>query len=166
MLDLECTCYEAGPGHEPGCPQHNRRRNARISPAKTRGAGERVVVGGGPRTGKTRLAMELARSLRCPVYGTDALMNLGWSNASAQAAMGFDRPGPWVTEGVVAVRALRKWLRWREQGRPCDRLVWLTIPKAPQRPGHLAMCKGCLTVLREIEPELVRRGVAIEFEGG
>ena len=106
--------------------------------------------------------------LECPlcdsipyVRHTDHLIHLGWSEASAAAALWFDTPGPWVVEGVAAPRALRKWLAAHPEGKPCDVLIVLTEPHEPLTPGQAAMAKGCETVLREVRGELERRGVEI-----
>ena len=92
---------------------------------------------------------------------TDHLIHLGWSEASAAAALWLDVPGPWIVEGVAAPRALRKWLAAHPDGRPCDVLIVLPEPRAVLTPGQVTMTKGCVTVLREIWSELERRGVEI-----
>ena len=118
----------------------------------------RVVIGGGPRTGKTTLAAKCYPPEL--VHHTDDLINLGWSEASAAAAEWMAEPGPWVIEGVAAVRALRKALDASPEA-PCDQLYWLTEPHEALAKGQASMAKGCDTVLAGIRDELIRRGVQI-----
>ncbi len=120
----------------------------------------RTVITGGPRTGKTTLAATYTEH----VEHTDALIDqCEWSEASERVAGWFDRPGPWVVEGVAAVRALRKWLANNPEGRPCDVVVWLDEPKVEITDGQDTMAKGCATIWSETEPGLVERGVIIEL---
>jgi hypothetical protein len=121
----------------------------------------RVVVGGGPRVGKTMLARRLATDGR-PVRETDEAIDLGWSGASEHVATWLDAPGPWIVEGVAVARALRKWLASHPEGRPCDLLLWSSVPRSDRTPGQVTMGKGCETVLAEIRGELTRRGVRVE----
>lgn len=124
----------------------------------------RIIVIGGPRTGKTTFAKDLSQRLGHPMKHTDDLIGkLDWSGASMYASSWFDAPGPWIVEGVAAVRALRKWLAAND-GIPCDRIYWLSRARLELTPGQAAMAKGCHTVWREILPELRRRGVAIEAQ--
>ena len=114
----------------------------------------RVVIAGGPRTGKTTLAA----SLGLPVLHTDDLISLGWVAAGAAAAKWIDQPGPWIIEGVTAPRALRRWLK-RHEGKPCDLIVFLARAEIPRTRGQEAMAKGCAKIFAEIAPILAERGV-------
>lgn len=138
----------------------------------------RIVITGGPRTGKTTLAnsFELhgagcrvrqgggdctcARSL---LRHTDDLMELGWSEASQAAALWLDEPGPWIIEGVAVSRALRKW-RAAHPGAapPVDRVIRLTTPHVELTKGQAAMAKGEETVWAEVEPWLRDSDVDID----
>ncbi len=121
----------------------------------------RIVVAGGPRTGKTTFADAFGKMRGYAVRHTDDLKDLDWSEASRLSAEWFHEPGPWVIEGVTCVRALRKWMAAHPDGAPCDGVVWLKTPVCGLTPGQLTMMKGCATVWREILPELVQRGVEI-----
>lgn len=130
----------------------------------------RIVIAGGPRTGKTTFAHDMVggddpRDRRehadVLVLHTDNLAHLGWSEASAAAALWLDAPGPWIVEGVAAVRALRKWIAAHPDGKPCDVVYWLTDPVVERTPGQVTMAKGCATVWAEVCGELARRGVEI-----
>jgi hypothetical protein len=123
----------------------------------------RIVIAGGPKTGKTTLAGRLAVELGCTPRHTDSLIPThAWSDASLAVASWFDAPGPWIAEGVAAPRALRKWLAANTGGRPADRVVRLGQPHVPWSTGQGAMAKGCARIWGEILPELKRRGVDIQ----
>lgn len=127
-------------------------------------ANERVIIAGGPRTGKTTLAKQIAKRAGVEVRHTDDLIDTtDWSGASAKASAWFDAPGPWVVEGVATPRALRKWLA-RSEGKPADRIIWLGKAKVPCTPGQTTMGKGCRKVWDEVLPALWKAGVTIETD--
>lgn len=123
----------------------------------------RIAVIGAPRAGKTTLATKLGAELHLPVYSSDDVMVLGWWQAGDEVARLMALGNPGVYEGVTVVRALRK-LLVEEDGRPVDRCFVLTVPWVPLNPGQEGLRKGCATILRHIEPELVRRGVDLVFD--
>lgn len=116
----------------------------------------RLCICGVPKAGKTTLANTL-NVIR--VLHTDDLIGYDWSRQSELVSGWFDKPGPWVIEGVAVVRALRKWLRARPTGRPCDQVMWLGTPRVVLGAGQASMAAGCLTMWRAILPELHARGV-------
>ena len=116
----------------------------------------RLVIAGVPRAGKTTLAGAGAR------HTDDLIATHKWSDASDVVVTWFDAPGPWIIEGVAAVRALRKWVLGRATGAPCDRVIWLGSPRVALTPGQAALAKGCMTVWREVRPELLARNVHVE----
>lgn len=122
----------------------------------------RIAIAGGPRTGKTTYARKLAAEHGLALVSTDDFASMGWSEASEHVAGLLGKGAPGVVEGVAVPRALRKALAASE-ARPVDRLLILEAPRVPRTPGQEAMAKGCRTVLAEIEPELRRRGVVIEY---
>lgn len=117
---------------------------------------QRIVIAGVPRAGKTTLSKRYESVLH-----TDDMRHLPWSEHSAVVADWLDEPGPWVIEGVAAVRALRKWLRSRE-GKPCDRVIWLDTPHVELTDRQQRLAAGCRTVWRGIQQELRQRGVELE----
>lgn len=120
----------------------------------------RVVLAGGPRAGKSTLAAELANGHR--IRGTDEVAELGWSESSEAASHWFDAPGPWIAEGVMTPRALRKWLaRAEDHTAPADLVVYLHEPIVERSRGQHVMALGCETVWKEILPDLMRRGTRI-----
>ena len=133
----------------------------------------RICITGGPKTGKTTLAAQLAEMARDLPPGrawdggirhTDDLIPLGWSEASQAAALWFDEPGPWIIEGVAVSRALRKW-RDQHLGEPppVDRVIMLTKPHQPLTPGQQSMTKGIDKVHDEIVGWLESHGVRVEY---
>jgi len=128
--------------------------------------GNRIVIGGLPRAGKTTLADRVAKDMAITPLRTDSFIGkLSWSDASEAATTWFDAPGPWIVEGVAAVRALRKWLRMHPEGKPCDVLIWNEVPFVTLSLGQATMAKGCQTVLREIHGMLDGRGVKLIRNG-
>lgn len=141
----------------------------------------RIVILGGPKTGKTTLAEASFEAHDWPhdvpdcdgcgtLRHTDDLIeqckHLGkdaWSEASRIASTWLDEPGPWIIEGVAMARALRKW-REAHPGEPppVDRVIRLTTPHVELSKGQAAMAKGEETVWREIEPWLSEHGVHIQ----
>jgi hypothetical protein len=121
---------------------------------------DRVLIIGGPRTGKTTLAQQL----ELPVHSTDQLIaSHDWSEASAEVALwiGNNLGARWVIEGVVTARGLRKWLN-RNPEQPLDCVVVLmNRPLVDVTKGQAAMAKGVATVWNEIAPEALRRGVRV-----
>src|SRR6185369_15748021 len=122
----------------------------------------RLVIVGGPHVGKTTLSERLSVE-----YGitnnhhSDDVKHLGWSDSSEFASKWFDEPGDWIIEGVQMARALRKWLA-ANPGKPLDvDVVTLSNPFDTLLKGQESMAKGVFTVLKEIEPELIRRGARI-----
>lgn len=122
----------------------------------------KLVLTGVPRAGKTTLAGQLERDLGLPVRHTDDLASLPWSEASERVVEWMAEPGPWLIEGVAAVRALRKFLSLRS-GLPCTEVYWMPEPHpgVPVTPGQQALAKGTRTIWTEIETKLRKRGVRI-----
>ena len=110
----------------------------------------RTLITGWPRAGKSTLAAELATARGITPIATDSLMNTHeWSEASEAISYWFDEPGPWIIEGVVVPRALRKW-RKRHPGEapPFDEMIIMAQPKLEDlKPGQISMGRGLDTVL-------------------
>lgn len=121
----------------------------------------RIFIAGGPRTGKTTLARELAAATGAPIVHTDDHIALGWSAASSHVATLMAAEGPLIVEGVAVPRALRKLLAARPDLTPCDRLIVLRAPHVALTPRQAGMTTGVLRVLRAITPALRQRGVEI-----
>lgn len=123
-----------------------------------RESGGRVVITGVPRAGKTTLARMFGEA-----FSTDDLIGeFEWSGVSAEVARMFDRPGPWIIEGVAAARALRKWLEAHPDGVPADVVLWFPDPAVDLTEGQTAMAAGQRTIWGGVVGELERRGVQIQ----
>jgi len=123
----------------------------------------RIVIGGGPRTGKTTLANELKTVWHVPGplrHTDDLIENLTWRMASQIVAGWFDQPGPWIIEGVTVSRALRKWhQQHRGSGPPIDCCIFLEEPYEPLTAGQAAMTWGVATVHSEVAEWLREHGI-------
>jgi len=122
------------------------------------GGAMRIAIAGAPGSGKTTLADSMGEARH-----TDDLIPLDWSEQSEAASWWFDEEGDLIVEGVAVPRALRKWLLRNEEGKPVDEVIYLADPLVPLTLGQARMAKGCWTVWQEIEPELERRGVIVEY---
>lgn len=121
----------------------------------------RIAIIGSPRAGKTTLALVLGRMTGWPILHTDDLITLGWSAVSDEVARVLGIVPDIIAEGVAVVRGLRKSLAAAPDA-PVELCFVLERPRVLLSTGQRAMQRGCATVLQEIEPELVRRGVHLE----
>lgn len=130
---------------------------------------DRIVITGVPSALKTTIAKELKKidhdsmtPFPLRLLHTDTLKDTHkWGDDSLEVSHWFDAPGPWIIEGVTAVRALRKWMKNHPEGKPCDAVLWMGEPVVPIEGRVLGLAKGCRTVWNGIEAELVERGVEI-----
>lgn len=125
------------------------------------GDAPRVVIVGGPGTGKTTLAYKLDATGR-NVRSTDELVGvLEWSELSAEVATWFTPDATWVIEGVATARALRKWLAQNPDA-ALDAVVVLTGRAFVElNKGQAAMHKGVATVWNEIAIDVLKRGARV-----
>ncbi len=120
----------------------------------------KTLIAGVPRSGKTTLALEMGMKSKTRVYHTDDLIEKhSWSIQSDEVACWFNMKN-YIIEGVTIPRALRKWLSLCK-GKPCDEIIWLATPRSTLTGGLLSMAKGCISIMNEIEDELIKRGVKI-----
>lgn len=126
----------------------------------------RIVIVGGPGTGKTTLALALGSKYNTPIKHTDSLIDtMGWSEVSTEVSRWFDLPGPWLVEGVATVRALRKWLQGHSSGtKPADIVIFLGSPQKARTAQQRAMATGCDTIWQQVEPGLLELGVEIYYD--
>lgn len=102
----------------------------------------RLAITGPPSCGKTTLTLKLDDGKRA-VFHNDDFKHLDWSEASERIAKEINAcDKPLIVEGVTVPRALRK-------GMKVDAVIWLSKPHIPQKPGQVAMGKGCKTVMNE-----------------
>lgn len=122
----------------------------------------RVVIFGGPHTGKTSLSYRLQNECGiATVRHGDDTESMGWSESSAAASEWLNEPGEWVIEGVQMARALRKWLK-ANPNTPLDAdIIMLSKPFGVLLRGQESMAKGVVTVFNEIRADLIERGARI-----
>jgi hypothetical protein len=122
----------------------------------------RVIVAGGPRSGKSTLSAQAGERFKLKLRHGDSLIGKKkWSEASDEVAAWLDESDQWLVEGVVAVRALRKWLT-RNPGKPLNATVlWLRDPVQARTKRQAAMAKSVEKIWNEILPDLTARGVAV-----
>lgn len=127
----------------------------------------RIVIVGGPRRGKSTLARTLGLPIFCGdprskvkdpedgvTYLPEGLNYAGDSGAAAWVSgnIFLGMPGPWVFEGHVAARALRRMLAggWKAFG-PKDKIIVLAGPaRCESTKGQETMHRGVMTVWEEI----------------
>ncbi len=118
----------------------------------------RIAVTGGPKTGKTTSVRGMEGVRHTDNAGAD------WEVASDTASKWFSDPTVNVIEGVLVPHALRKWLRTNHYGKPVDEVVIMRGAHRSLSKGQRSMTKGVNTVMREIAPELQRRGVLVRWQ--
>lgn len=121
----------------------------------------RILIAGRPHTGKTTLALKLGGQLKIPVLHTDGInRTFTWSAQSVEVAAWFNRPGPWIIEGMTVVRAIRKFMSFA-QDKPSDVVYWGSVPYGFLDPAQRKFGEGASTVWEEIRDKLLARGVEI-----
>jgi adenylate kinase family enzyme len=131
----------------------------------------RYIVTGEPRSGKTTFSEVLRGHLGIVPRHTDSAFRLSrgpeWRlrGFSEHVAQWIDEPGPWVIEGVAAMRALERWLG-RSPGAPCE-VLWYLRSDGPARPESRRKDLSDTSpehlqgIWELVEPELRARGVRI-----
>lgn len=123
-------------------------------------AEKRIVIVGGPKTGKTTLAEQLMLSTDLEidhVFHTDDLIGTHtWADVPEAIIEWMRRPGPWVIEGVQTARGLRRWMKTLDPAvpLPVDLVIVKTTPFVELTKGQASMMKGVMTVWKEVEPLL------------
>lgn len=131
---------------------------------------ERILITGGPKTGKSTLAKDVSQKTGAKHYCTDPRSMcdegvtgipdyLDWSGGSLFVSENWLGKRQLI-EGVAIPRALRKYHR-NNPGLPppCDKLIVLETEHEPLTKGQESMKKGLLKVLKEVLdewPELAR----------
>jgi len=103
----------------------------------------RTAIIGGPGCGKTTTAHLEFPGVR--TYSTDDVKHLPWADQAYFWLSLQYCPGPWVLEGVQAVRVLRKGLR-------VDRVIELWEPHVELTARQMGMMKGIKKIWEEIKP--------------
>ncbi len=122
----------------------------------------RILIAGGPRSGKSTLGRKLAAEHHVEYRCTDELIPMGWSEASEAVTKWFERSDGWLIEGVAVPRAIRKWFR-SHKDKPADVCYWLGAPRVELSPGQNAMAKGCRKVWDEVVRDLERSGCEVRY---
>ena len=144
---------------------------------------ERIVVVGGPRCGKSTYAREM-RELGYPTFCGDPrsavkepedgvtylIEGLGFGSKASEWIVEnwLPMPGPWVLEGHVMARVLRKWLAQalteglgsvgRGGDYPCDRVVLFSRQRQELdlKPGQVSLHEGTMTIWNQIAYDFER----------
>lgn len=99
----------------------------------------RIVIAGGPRTGKTTLARTVHDR---PVLSTDAYMNVQWAQAPEMINDAVSELPAYLLEGIQVGRCLRKGLK-------PDCVIWLETPVVARTKPQETMAKGCTKIFQE-----------------
>lgn len=136
----------------------------------------RIVVVGGPRTGKTTYATELAKKLGVHLastgkrteqegglVSTDNYMKRGtWKEVPDLIINDLRNRDSFVLEGTQAARVLRRWYKQNPDEPKLDKVLVFGRPWVQRTPGQIGMAKGVQTVLTDLAPLLARAGVEME----
>lgn len=137
---------------------------------------DRIVIVSGPRAGKSWLAREIHRETGAPVFCGDPRSmvkdvepgvtylpeGLGMGSDSSQWIVDnwLTMPGPWILEGHVMARVLRKWMSVVDESTvdpsapfPCDKVIVFKNQRhdCDLKRGQVAMHKSVMTVWSEID---------------
>jgi hypothetical protein len=121
--------------------------------------GERIVILGAPRAGKTT-AWPHANHADDLIPLFAARGGTSWEQLQVYLTGLMLRPGPWTWEGVACTRALRACLA--RPGKPCDVVFEYWTPRTRLSRYQTGLATGTRNVFESIRPELVRRGVRIQ----
>lgn len=103
----------------------------------------RIGIVGAPKAGKTTLTALVTDR---PVIHTDDWIDAGWADAPLKVIEAITSPdAPFVVEGVIVPRAVRKGLQ-------LDALLFLPTPLAQLNARQVAMVIAQLTVLESMSP--------------
>ena len=122
----------------------------------------KICITGGPRTGKTTLADQLAEAMKLRAWHTDDHKDQPWEDQALSAADYIEEGKARIIEGVSVARGLRALLR-REERRWCDVLYVMQGFKVPATPAQVSLAKGCITVLQPVARTLLRCGTEVVF---
>lgn len=136
----------------------------------------RIVVIGGPRTGKTTYATKLAKQLGVHLGSTgkrteqeeglvstdNYMKRANWKTLPDVVIKDLKDRDSWVLEGTQAARVLRRWLKESPAEVKVDKVLVFNRAWVPRNPGQEAMAKGVRTVLRDLQPLLTKAGIEVE----
>ena len=112
---------------------------------------------GGPRTGKTTLALMARANGRLTVH-TDDYMHLGWEESAEHIRFLLRDAPSFIVEGVRAEGAIRRGLQ-------VDTLVWLRSPIAPRTKAQIRMGDKVDTRIQDAINSGVLSGAVIIVSG-
>jgi adenylate kinase family enzyme len=136
----------------------------------------RIVVIGGPRTGKTTYATKLAKQLGVHLGSTgkrteqeDGLVSTdnymrrsNWKTLPEVVIKDLKNRDSWVLEGTQAARVLRRWLKESPSEVKVDKVLVFNRPWVARNAGQEAMAKGVRTILKDLQPLLSKAGIEVE----
>lgn len=131
----------------------------------------KILIIGGPKTGKSTLGRRLSGELSVPLKCSDftnrggdieplkfATKDEQWSYASEKVAEWLDDPSDMVIEGIAVVRGIRKWLKQHPKDPlPFEKIIYLTVSQQELGKGQHALCRSVNTIFGEILPAIKDR---------
>jgi hypothetical protein len=136
----------------------------------------RIVVIGGPRTGKTTYATKLARQLGVHLastgkrtehegglVSTDNYLDRGtYDDLPDRVIADLRKRDSFVLEGTQAARVVRRWLKQSPDEPRLDKALVFNRPWVKRNPRQESTAKGVRTTLRDLLPMLERAGIQVE----
>lgn len=123
----------------------------------------KIVIAGGPRTGKSSFARKLNEKLNIPIISTDNYIACGWSEAPHKIIEDIIDLPDYILEGVNSGRTIRKLVE-KDIKLEFDKVYYLEQPMVEyDKKGQAALNKGCKTVWLDVIPSLDDAGIEVIY---
>lgn len=122
----------------------------------------KIILAGGPKSGKSTLGRKLSAELGIPLVSTDDYIECGWSEAPHEIILKIKDMPSYILEGVNSGRTIRK-MAEKDMKLDFDRVIYLDEPRIELNKGQAALRKGCVTVWQDVRKLLDEAGIDVEY---